>query len=92
MDPSLYDYHINTHLAPSDAKRPVRNHVFHGSEWNTDDDEDEVGTCEVDDEEVGGVAHLVVGYDDDDDAQVAHESEDGYQTEYDRDGHFQHLR
>ena len=74
-----------TYLAPDETEWPARNDVDGGGEGDADDDEDQIGGGQPDDEDVGRVAHGLVGDDDDDHRQVADEAEQRDQTEDDRD-------
>jgi len=70
-----------SYLAPEHAKRPDWNDVDDGGERHTDNDEDEVGGGQADDEDVGGVPHVLVGGDDHDHRQVPDEAEHSDETE-----------
>ena len=72
-----YVGHVLVELAHDVTERPIGHRVTIGSEWNAEDDEEEIGDGQTDDEDVGGAAHLSVEDDDDDDEQVSDESEDG---------------
>ena len=59
------DYNQVLHyLTPHVSKRPERQHVVGTGERNTEDDEEQVRHGQVDDQEVGSTAHLLVGSDD----------------------------
>ena len=80
----IYFFRIVSHLAPDEAKGPDWNYVDDCREWNTHDDEDEIGGCQSYDEDVGRVSHVLVGGDDHDHRQVPDEPERRDETEYDR--------
>lgn len=70
-------YDVLVDLAPAVTERPDGYGVTDCGERNADDDEEEVGCGEVDDEDVGGVAHLAIRGDDDDDEEVPGQSDEG---------------
>ena len=86
---SRHEDEVLDHLAPDVAEGPERQDVIGGRERDAEHDEEEVGDGEVDDEEVGGRPHLLVGGDDDDDEGVAEKAEDDDDAEEERhdDGH-----
>lgn len=59
------------HFAPDVAERPVRQHVIDGGERHAEHDEQQVGQRQVDDQQVGGAPHLLVGHHHDHHEQVA---------------------
>ena len=75
-------------LADDVAERPAVRRVGDGMEWNTEDEEGEVGDGQVDDEDVGRAGVLLaVADDDNDDEDVSHaaEQDDGAEDERDDD-------
>lgn len=54
----LYD------LAPDVSKRPERQHVVGAGERNTEHNEEQICHGQIDDQEIGSTAHLLVGSDD----------------------------
>ena len=72
------------YLAPDEPERPDGNGVDDGRERDAHNDEHEVGGGETNDEDVGCVAHVLVGDDDDNDRQVPDEAEHGDEAEDDR--------
>lgn len=54
--------HVLNELAPNIAKRPFRQYVIGGCEWNAEDYEQDVRYGQIDNQQVGGGAHLLVGH------------------------------
>ena len=75
---------VISYLTADEPERPDWNDVDDGSEGNADDDEDQVGSGESNDQDVGGVSHVLVGCNNDDHRQVPDEAEQRDETEDDR--------
>lgn len=76
VDARVHGHHdqVLDHLAPDVAERPVRQHVVDGGERHAQHDEQQVGQRQVDDQQIGGAAHLLVGRHHDHDQQISEQA------------------
>ena len=64
-------------LTPDHAEWPQRHSIDGSGERDTDQDEQQVRHGQVQDQDVGGVAHLLIEDDHDEDEHVSNETQDG---------------